>query len=172
MGYFDAITSSYFKTAPGGQRLFFPWTSWGSGYVLASNEDYDRLRRKLRNYWIGGLLLIAVANVAVAYLGGFLVAALLIGIYAVWIRYLVRGLQRSAEKMTMRESMTSQASALSPVRLWLLEILALAFVAMGIFLIVVDRQNWLIGAALIVCFGGAAANFVWMMVQRRRAGGQ
>ena len=35
MGYFDALTSSYFKAAPDGQKLFFPWTSWGSGYVLA-----------------------------------------------------------------------------------------------------------------------------------------
>jgi hypothetical protein len=100
------------------------------------------------------------------------VAALLIAAYVIWMKYRLRGPQRSDEKMTVREGMTSQANALSPLRLWLLEILALTFVCVGIFLIVVDFQNWLIEVALIACFGGAAANTIWMMVQRRRTAGR
>ncbi len=36
MGYFEALTSSSFKTTKGGQKLFFPWGTLGRGYVIPS----------------------------------------------------------------------------------------------------------------------------------------
>ena len=45
MGYFDALTSGYFKTAPDGRKLFFPWGVLGRGYAIDSEQDYERLRR-------------------------------------------------------------------------------------------------------------------------------
>ena len=47
MGYFDALTSSYFKTAADGRKLFFPWGVLGRGYLFDSDRDYERLRRQL-----------------------------------------------------------------------------------------------------------------------------
>jgi hypothetical protein len=47
MGYFDALTSSYFKDGADGQKIFFPWGVLGRGYALPSDEAYDRLRGKL-----------------------------------------------------------------------------------------------------------------------------
>ena len=43
MGYFDALTSSYFKTTPDGRKLFFPWGVLGRGYTIDSEQDYERL---------------------------------------------------------------------------------------------------------------------------------
>jgi hypothetical protein len=48
MGYLDAITSSAFKTADDGHKLYCPWGTLGRGYVLGSNEDYLRLRGQIK----------------------------------------------------------------------------------------------------------------------------
>ena len=55
MGYFDALTSSAFKTADDGGKLFFPWGTLGRGYVLGSDEDYLRLRRQIKIFMIAAL---------------------------------------------------------------------------------------------------------------------
>ena len=46
MGYFDALTSGYFKTTPEGRKLFFPWGVLGRAYAIDSQQDYERLRRR------------------------------------------------------------------------------------------------------------------------------
>jgi hypothetical protein len=47
MGSFDAMTNRYFKSAQDGSKLFFPWGMLGRGYVVASDEDYERMRHQL-----------------------------------------------------------------------------------------------------------------------------
>ena len=37
-GYFDTLTSAYFKTARDGRKLVFPWSYNGRGYVIASEQ--------------------------------------------------------------------------------------------------------------------------------------
>ena len=36
-GYFNALTSGYFKTGADGRKLFFPWGIFGSGYAIPSD---------------------------------------------------------------------------------------------------------------------------------------
>jgi len=57
MGYFDGLTSGYFKTARDGRRLFFPWGVWGRGYVVGSELDYERLRGQIKIFVIAGMAL-------------------------------------------------------------------------------------------------------------------
>jgi hypothetical protein len=169
MGYFDALTSGSFKTAPDGGRLFFPWGIWGRGYALASEQDYQRLQRQIKIYYIVSMALIigpAVANISVA----VIIAALLLGFYLVWMLSLLHRLQPSDERLSLQESMTTQAHLHSAAGLWLLEIVALAFVCGGVLILIFDRSNWLIALPSIGFFGLCAAVFARMLVLRAHAG--
>ena len=122
MGYFDALTSGYFKTAPDGRKLFFPWGVLGRGYTIDSEQDYERLRRQVKAYTIVSLVLIVGVTALQAYVGAVVIGALLIAFYLGWMRYLLRGLQASDERLSLQDSMTSQARAHSATGLWLLQI--------------------------------------------------
>jgi len=50
VGYFDAVTSSSFKTTEDGRRLFFPWGTLGRGYVIGSDKEFGRLRSCVKAY--------------------------------------------------------------------------------------------------------------------------
>jgi uncharacterized membrane protein len=169
MGYFDALTSGYFKTAPDGRKLFFPWGVLGRGYAIDSEQDYERLRRQVKAYTIVSLVLIVGVTALQAYVGAVVIGALLIAFYLGWMRYLLRGLQASDERLSLQDSMTSQARAHSATGLWLLQIGALAFVALGIFILVDDPDNWLVALGSIVFFGLCAGFAARLLVLRRRA---
>jgi hypothetical protein len=168
MGYFDFLTSGYFKTAHDGRKLFFPWGVLGRGYAIASEQDYLRLQQQIKIYMVVSLVLVISSASLEGDLVGLVVATLLIGFYAVWSRYLLRRLQRSDERLSLQEAMTSQAHQFGPVVLWLLEIVALAFVAGGILVFIVDPPNRLIALVSTVFFGLCAAKFAHMLVLRRR----
>lgn len=171
MGYFDALTSSYFKTGQDGRRLFFPWGVLGRGYVIASEQDYERLRRQVKAYTVVSLVLIVGAVAFRGILEGLLVAGLLILFYLAWMGYLLRSMQPSDERLTLTESMTSQARSHGAVVLWSLEVVALLFIAIGIVMLVVDPGEWMIALAGIVFFGLCAAVFTRMLILRHRTSG-
>jgi hypothetical protein len=166
MGYFDALTSSYFKTAADGRKLFFPWGVLGRGYLLDSDRDYERLRRQLKTYTV--LTLVAsIGSVALQIpIAAIVTPALLIAFYFVWVSYRLRGLQPSDERLSWRESMTSQALAHSAGVLWSLEIVSLAFVGIGAFTFVFDPGSWLIEIGSMLLFGLCAAVLAFMLAVR------
>ncbi|MGZ5841062.1 MAG: hypothetical protein ACXWJ8_03900 [Xanthobacteraceae bacterium] len=168
MGYFDALTSSAFKTADDGRKLFFPWGTLGRGYILGSDEDDARLRGQIKIFMIAALGLIVVSGALQSYLASAVVTPVLVGFYAVWMAYLLRGLQPSDERMSWRESLTSQALTHGAVALWSLEIGSLAFVVIGAFIFVFDPANWLTGIASMIFFGLCAAVFAAMLAVRNR----
>ena len=129
MGYFDALTSSYFKTAQDGRKLFFPWGVLGRGYIVDSEQAYERLRRQIKVFTLIGLVLIFGASALARYVAALVIAAVFIVFYVVWSPFLLRGLQQSNEKLSLEESMTSQGGRL-------LGIIALAFVVLGIVILV------------------------------------
>ena len=65
MGYFDALTSSAFKTTPDGRRLFFPWGALGHGYEIGPEQDYETLRRRIK-LWIVVALVLILAHIPIA----------------------------------------------------------------------------------------------------------
>ena len=166
-GYFDALISGYFKTARDGRKLFYPWGAMGRGYAVPSDEDYERLRRRIKIYQVVSLLAIVGAVAAKFYLLAFVIAGLSIAFYRAWAPYLVRGLQPSDERLSLQESMATQARAHDAVGLWLLEIVALMFVATGVVMLVVAPDKRLIALTSIVFFGACAAAFAHMLVLRR-----
>jgi hypothetical protein len=169
MGYFDALTSSSFKTTPDGRRLFHPWGIWGRGYAIPSEAHYQRLQRQIKTYVI---VVLAVMIVGVALLPAvwvFVIAAVLIGLYFAWTPFLLRGLTRTDETLSWRESMTTQARLHHAWVLWLLLIVALAFVALGFVILLADPDEWLIAVSSIVLFGPCAGIFAYMLRARQRA---
>ena len=168
MGYFDALTSSYFKVAQDGRKLFFPWGVLGRGYVIASEQDYNRLRTQLKVYTIVALVLIIATAGLQRYLGALAVGAALIGCYLIWLPFLLRGLQPSDERLSLNESLAAQARAHGTAGLWLLEAAALAFVIAGIVVLVLDPDNWFVALAGILFFGLCAAVFTRMLMLRHR----
>jgi hypothetical protein len=171
MSYFDGLTSGSFKTTQDGRRLFFPWGVLGSGYSIASEQDYRRLRQQIKGYMIVSLVLILASNSFEGYAVSVGVVALLMTLYLGWMWYLLPRLKVSGERMSLQESMTSQAHAHGVVVLRLMAIGAFAFVGGGIFMLIVDPSRWLVAVASIIFFGSCAVMFARMLVLRRRTAG-
>ena len=97
--------------------------------------------------------------------------------YLVWalyshniqMRHLLRGLQPSDKRLPLQPDMASVALGYNVMVLWLMEIGSLAFVAVGVFIFVVDPGKWLIAFASIGFFGLCAAVATYMLVLRRGA---
>lgn len=169
MGYFDGLASGSFKTAQDGRRLFFPWGVLGRGYAIASEQDYERLRRQVKWFMIVSFALIIGLGSFKGNLASIVVAFPLIGFYLISMLYLLPRLERSGERLSLQESVTSQARAHSLVGLWLLEIAALVFVGGGILMFIGDPGSRLIALASIIFFGLCAAKVTHMLVLRHRA---
>jgi Ca2+/Na+ antiporter len=168
MGYFDGLTSGSFKTTEDGRRLFFPWGVLGSGYAIASEQDYLRLRQQVKAYMVVTLVLVIVSGMYEPYLAPLAAAALLVCFYLVWMRRVLPRLQRSDEKLSLQESMTSQARAHGAVSLWLLEIVSIALVVAGVAMLVFDPGSRLTALACTVFFGLCAAKIARLLILRHR----
>ena len=171
MGYFDALTSGYFRTTEDGRRLFFPWGPIGRGYVVGTAEQFRRLRRRIRSYYVVSLPLTIGAVVFAGLLGGAVILPVVIVPYAIWVRIQCRDLALADERLTFTESRINQAREFNTVTLWLLEISSLAFVAAGLFLLVIDLTSWTAGLVGIVFFGLCAFTFARMLMVKRRVAG-
>jgi uncharacterized membrane protein len=114
-----------------------------------------------------------VLIVAMAALGEYLatgvVVACLIGFYLIWMKFVLPDLQPSEERLSMEESIMAQAVRHNPMMLWFMTIASFAFVAIGVFILIIDpARNWLIALAATVFFGLCAAVFARMLILRSR----
>jgi hypothetical protein len=187
MDYLDFVTSGRFRTAQDGRKLFYPW-GWGRGYVIASEQQYNRLRRQQKTSWVGTLVLVLWINAAFYSVytrvthtgpGPLLLVYVVLACLAffsvfqmVWTLYRLGGLQQSDEKLSLKEAMSSRARVLGPGILWLGEIGSLTFVGSAIFMLVVDPPPHGLGRAalalgVIAFFGLCAAVFMRMIVLLR-----
>jgi len=171
MGYFDGLTSASFKTTQDGHRLFFPWGVLGSGYAIASEQDYLRLRQQVKGFMIVSLVLVIGSGSFEGYFVPVVLGGVLIAFYLAWMWHLLRRLKVSGERMSLQESMTSQAHAFGAVVLWLLGIVAFACVGAGIYMLVVDPSQWRVALAAILISGLCVAKIARMLVLRRRTTG-
>jgi Ca2+/Na+ antiporter len=172
-GYFNALTSGYFKTGADRRMLFFPWGTMGRGYAIPSAERYESMHRQLKIYMIVSLVLIIAPIAAQFYITGFAVAAALMVFYAAWTPILKRGLEPSEERMTMRDNMATQARIHNKGMLWAMEIAAILFVAGGIAMLIFDPRQWYLALFVAVFFGFCAIVIGRMiMVRQRDAAGQ
>jgi hypothetical protein len=168
MGYFDGLTSGSFKTTEDGRRLFFPWGVLGGGYAIASEQDYQRLRRQVKTYMVVTLVAVIASGMYEPYRAPLAAAALLVCFYLIWMWRVLPRMERSDEKLSLQESMTSQARAHGPVVLWVLEIACIVFVMSGIAMLVFDPGSRLTALFCTAFFGLCAAKIARLLVLRRR----
>ena len=174
MGYQSGLDALYFKSNSNGQKLFFPWGYWGRGYVLASDHDYERLRRQLRAsqlfFTLLAIVLMPVVMIQQNWIVAFcVVGALFIAFAAVWTRHLVAGLERTNERLSPQDCWTYLAVRYSALRLWAVEMIALVFIGTCIMLLVSGRGEWPM-VLLIIFFSGLGAGISgYLLVLRRRA---
>jgi hypothetical protein len=168
MGYFDALTNSGFKTAQDGTRLFFPWGTMGRGYRIASEQDYLRLRKQVKTYLAVSLFLIIVSGPAVGYPYALAIAVPLMAFYLAWMPFVLGKLQRSDERLSFQESMTSQAVAHNPKTLRFLQIASVAFVVIGAVMLLTGFGDQLSALVSIFFFGFCAIVFTRMIAVRQR----
>jgi TRAP-type C4-dicarboxylate transport system permease large subunit len=109
----------------------------------------------------GALVLLGIA-------GGVVAGLIYMLVHLLWTRSQVRGLQPSAERLSWKETMSAQAIAHNAVFLWFGLIALLAFVALGIFLLIADGRDWPVLLGAVMFFGICAAAFAYMLVLRRR----
>ena len=168
MGYFEGLTSGSFKTTPDGRRLFFPWGVLGRGYSLASEGDYQRLRRQIKSYMMVSLVLIIGANLSAGYAACLMMALILCAFYLGWMWYLLPRLRSSDEKLSLHESMTASARAHSAFGLRAMQIGSLVLMAGGFMMLGADSNHRLFASAAIFFFGLCLASITYKLNLRQR----
>lgn len=169
MGYFEALAASSFTADSEGRRIFFPWGVLGKGYVIPTEDEYERLRATLvRTYQV---LFPATVLLAVLFRSWmpwvlFALPSLFVLGYPIWVRRATSGWNQSAQRLSLRQSIANQAQHHSRPFLWFLFIGGLVFVAGGLWLIAVHR--WYVGIASISLFGFGAVLFLRMLVVQGR----
>jgi hypothetical protein len=169
MGYFDTVVSGHFKAMPDGRKIFFPRGIYGRGYLVPSDDAYERLRGQIKTYTI---VSIGLGFGAFSFLG--IPAVLVVGVaaivfYQVWLRFLLRGLTPTEERMSLQESMAARARAQSPSQLRARVAISLAFVAGGILMLVISPDQWMTALGGIVFFAIVAIFYMRMLSLRREA---
>jgi hypothetical protein len=167
----NGFAALYFKTASNGQKLFFPWSHWGRGYVLASDHDYERLRRQVARFQQLGVLMGGALS-PLSWIAMVCVLALVLVSYLVWTRHAAGGLEPANERLSLREAYGSAAVSLGAFTLWMLEILSLFCPSICILVVVRKHSSFGVEDWSIVLPGtglaaGGAAIFAYMLGLRR-----
>jgi len=111
MGYVNDAMKEHFKSTKEGRKLFFPWGPRVHGYIVPSEELYERLRRGQR-LWVNwgapsGVFTLFVIHYYVesvtgSFWKGFMtfcvVATLIAASHFVWVRFRCAGLAKTYER--------------------------------------------------------------------------
>jgi hypothetical protein len=114
------------------------------------------------------LVAVIVSGMYEPYLAPLAAAALLVAFYLAWMWRVLPRLERSDEKLSLQESMTSQAQAHSPTVLWVLQIASIAFVVTGVAMLVFDPTSRLTALYCTAFFGLCAVKIARLLILRHR----
>ena len=166
MGYFDGLTASIFKTNEIGQVIFYPWGIIGKGYILSCEEKQIKVRKFIKLYYIVSLSLIIGIQIALGWLYNIILLPFLFAWYYFTIINYLKGLSKTDEKLTMKESATNSAKAHNIETLWAMLIASVLFVLAGIFILIANMDKWIIALMDIVFFGVSSIKIAYMIKQR------
>jgi hypothetical protein len=163
MNLTEAFATILFYRAPDGRTVFRPWGRLGKCYLVD-----EAGRRRLTRFFLGFSALMIIAMVVVENLNGLgLVFALILpvwlgGIYAAfWV--FARDLPETDPPLPpppeyRDQVMRGYSRSLGKPLLWTLEVASLLFVAVGLYLTLVDG-NWKSGLLPVAFFGWCAITF-------------
>lgn len=168
--FLQNLGENAFKTTADGKRLFFPNGVLGKGYVVDSEETYQRLRSYYK-WWflaaiVGGPILPKLFTWQ-----GFIVAVVLFGFaYRVGIHQLTRNLPVADERLTFQDAQANIARtfALGAVTLSFVAIFGAFFFCIGAILL--TQPTTRLPGAGIATFGVAVMFLaVRALIKRRHA---
>jgi hypothetical protein len=167
MSYFEALAAGAFKNDGEGRPLFFPWGAIGAGYVIRSEADRARVHGALvRMHQAAHLAAVPLVLLAPLWLPFALLPPSLLA-YAAWVNRRTAGWERSAERLSLAESLDIQARLLQRWVLWLFLAASLAFTAGAAHMLATDPEQRLVaGVNLLV--SGACIVFAWRMLRAAR----
>jgi hypothetical protein len=166
MGFFDELNSSPITTMPDGQRMFFPYGNWGRGYIIPTQQDYDRLQRLIGIYTVVALAL-GLGAAAVSEFWLLVVGAGLMGFYLLWVRIVLDGMIRTEETITFSEVMAPHARMHDAVTQSTMLVICSFLVVIGIGLLAYDLRLAIVALPTILLFGAGAALCMWMIRRSR-----
>ena len=173
MAYFDGLTDGSFKTDNDGCHVYFPWGVMGKGYVLPNEEKKEEIRSFLKRYYQVGLILIIGTQIFVGWrLNLFVFLPILLIVFYVRKRTLLKGIPISTAKLTVSESFAASASSHNLATLWLLEVCSLLFVVGGVLIMVSSGGGILMGLLPIIFFGLTSIAIGRMLVVKMKSRGR
>jgi hypothetical protein len=165
--YSDALFAGLIKTAADGRRIFYPWGVLGSGYVVTSCDDEERLKTSVAIHLVAVVILMAIGQLWMGFAGALVAGALAIAAYVVWLKRTTAALQPSSERLSLSEAYRAQAIAQGAARLW-------SWLATGIFLVGLGIAALLfapvdaVAVVLLIGFGVLFTAFSAYMLMLRR----
>jgi hypothetical protein len=162
MGYFDGLADASFKENAEGKTVYYPRGVYGAGYVVESEEVNRALRKRLKKVYAVAISIAVILAVSKAYwaAGAYMI------VFGIWdhfaIKKLTKDLPKTSDKMSFGESYRNSAKSHNLATLILLEISALLFTAVGVWLYIGETQP-LLGLASAVFFGACSVPVGFMI---------
>ena len=160
-----------------GRRIYFPRGPLGRGYIIPSEAEFHRFRKKVKIFLvISFICLLATIPVvsSQADFRGFILWIYYFIPYDLWVYSQIRHLERADEGLSFQERIAKQARGVQANFLWVLEIAAIGFVVAGIIIIALDWRSWpysLAAIGAIVFFGFRAFVAAKMLMAKKQQGG-
>ncbi len=186
MGLFEQIASGTLKEDDRGETIFlFPLLFFvpSRGYIIPIREDVERLKENVRKFYMiltWAIIPVAVVPIAVLNRDGnnmvlFLLVAFGVGVIArlafirLFLWKLIRGYQRTTEKVGFLEAQQMQSDAFSKKTLRNLGLLLACLLGLGIGGLLMDDNTPAI--VLLVLMGFAGLQLVYLARIKRRPPG-
>lgn len=176
MKIMDFIMQMSFRKDHEGNEVFFPWGIFGKGRIIDNPKIKDEVRKFLRLYYIGMLLLIVPWLFFVQpyfltreeFWSNLLVALGLIVLSLIWqyfgLKRLIRNLPESTLKMKVRDNLKETGNYFHPILIVALGLVSLMFVVAGFCML--SAGQTIIGLAAIIFFGLCAIVYGSMLFLR------
>lgn len=163
-----------FKTTPDGKLVYFPWSAFGPGYEVPTEEHEQAIRRYHQISTIIGLPLVLATAAAWRFDAGLVWCLLGVALVIVhfahfgWrVRMWAEDMPSSDLQVTHREVREKKLAAIGSVRLWFGLALALTMSILAVIIVIVFGDVAL-GLLLLAIFAPLSACLGWLLAVQRR----
>lgn len=166
-GFTDGLVANVYRRTADGRTLFCPWGNFGRAYIVPPDREAE-LTTFLRRFYVAFFISIALlVPVMHWWLLALTPVASGIVFYKFWSFSRTLAVDASPPPPPMRpaDSFAAQARATGRVRLWILLLVAVAFVAIGIWMRSVGAPR---STLVIGFFGLCALVFAAQLITLRR----
>ncbi len=164
------LGENLFKTTTDGKRIFFPNGVLGKGFVVDSDETYQRLRAYYKWRFLFVFFAAAILPKLFTWYGVFLAVVLFGLAYRFSIGQLTKDLPIADERMTFQDALENNARtfALGAVTLWFVVVFGVFFLFIGAILTTAPATRY---PGLGIALFGMTVMFwaVRTLIKKRRA---